>query len=443
MKNILKFCVVFLAIACNGEVAKSDDFEWTGLGGNNSWNNAGNWENVTMGGGSDVDGIPDADDSVVFSINASTTNGQASEITVNAGVELQLLLGTITVFDTIINNGTIQFADTPNSSSNETLAIAGEVLLQGDGEIVLVNQSDSLIADAGDGVLRNLGNTIRGAGFVGAAVVNEALIRAENGELEFFAQSLDNSAGTIEIASNGALNGSESLTPIFGGTITGEPGGATIRGAYRDTTFEGLVFVDLIGAEFSNTIINNGTIQFADTPNSSSNETLFIVGDVTLLGFGEIFLVNSNDSLIAGSGGGQLSNQENTIRGRGRVNVPVINNGTLFADWPNADLVFNGSVSLPPVGSSVLAIRLDGLNSSQSSRLVFTNSIPTNGTLKIVAGDNFDAVVGQSTEVISSSGFQGPGFPLLNFSMAQSLTCLLYTSPSPRDRQKSRMPSSA
>ena len=141
-----------------------------------------------------------------------------------------------------------------------------------------------------------------------------------------------------------------------------------------------------------------------------------------MLGFGEIFLVNSNDSLIAGSGGGQLSNQENTIRGRGRVNVPVINNGTLFADWPNADLVFNGSVSLPPVGSSVLAIRLDGLNSSQSSRLVFTNSIPTNGTLKIVAGDNFDANVGQSTEVITSAGFQGPGFSLLNFSMAQSLT---------------------
>ena len=28
-------------------------------------------------------------------------------------------------------------------------------------------------------------------------------------------------------------------------------------------------------------------------------------------------------------------------------------------------------------------------------------------------------------------------------SMADSITCLLYTSPSPRDRQKSRMPSSA
>ena len=32
----------------------------------------------------------------------------------------------------------------------------------------------------------------------------------------------------------------------------------------------------------------------------------------------------------------------------------------------------------------------------------------------------------------------------VNFSVAESCTgCLLYTSPSPRDRQKSRMPSSA
>ena len=33
-----------------------------------------------------------------------------------------------------------------------------------------------------------------------------------------------------------------------------------------------------------------------------------------------------------------------------------------------------------------------------------------------------------------------PGFPL---TVGERVTCLLYTSPSPRDRQKSRMPSSA
>ena len=34
-------------------------------------------------------------------------------------------------------------------------------------------------------------------------------------------------------------------------------------------------------------------------------------------------------------------------------------------------------------------------------------------------------------------------FPLASFEELKKMTCLLYTSPSPRDRQKSRMPSSA
>ena len=38
---------------------------------------------------------------------------------------------------------------------------------------------------------------------------------------------------------------------------------------------------------------------------------------------------------------------------------------------------------------------------------------------------------------------QGEIFALLGVNGAGKTTCLLYTSPSPRDRQKSRMPSSA
>ena len=40
---------------------------------------------------------------------------------------------------------------------------------------------------------------------------------------------------------------------------------------------------------------------------------------------------------------------------------------------------------------------------------------------------------------LAAAGIPGIGFGLL----AQPKDCLLYTSPSPRDRQKSRMPSSA
>ena len=51
-----------------------------------------------------------------------------------------------------------------------------------------------------------------------------------------------------------------------------------------------------------------------------------------------------------------------------------------------------------------------------------------------VAVSNQKGGVGKSTMLVTLAS-------LLNYSMDKS--CLLYTSPSPRDRQKSRMPSSA
>ena len=49
--------------------------------------------------------------------------------------------------------------------------------------------------------------------------------------------------------------------------------------------------------------------------------------------------------------------------------------------------------------------------------------------------ERYDAGLKTRTEVL--------GKPWVDKSMAQVDDCLLYTSPSPRDRQKSRMPSSA
>ena len=45
--------------------------------------------------------------------------------------------------------------------------------------------------------------------------------------------------------------------------------------------------------------------------------------------------------------------------------------------------------------------------------------------LKMLLGDKYDMVVGKTA------------------TLSRTIVCLLYTSPSPRDRQKSRMPSSA
>ena len=63
----------------------------------------------------------------------------------------------------------------------------------------------------------------------------------------------------------------------------------------------------------------------------------------------------------------------------------------------------------------------------------------TNGNALIEA----NGVAGISIENIMIDSFDnGAGGPLFN-NVAQHWNCLLYTSPSPRDRQKCRMPSSA
>ena len=54
----------------------------------------------------------------------------------------------------------------------------------------------------------------------------------------------------------------------------------------------------------------------------------------------------------------------------------------------------------------------------------------------------------QALEVLTNAGIQvnvnmAPIIPGINSDEVFSLTCLLYTSPSPRDRTRSRMPSSA
>ena len=59
-----------------------------------------------------------------------------------------------------------------------------------------------------------------------------------------------------------------------------------------------------------------------------------------------------------------------------------------------------------------------------------------------------DSVLSREVKVADATGIRSLGdvdvvFPILHGRFGEDGTCLLYTSPSPRDRQKSRMPSSA
>ena len=58
----------------------------------------------------------------------------------------------------------------------------------------------------------------------------------------------------------------------------------------------------------------------------------------------------------------------------------------------------------------------------------------------------FNAMKDERTQVIQEvhlEDFSDEPIPEENLALAKKYGCLLYTSPSPRDRQKSRMPSSA
>ena len=69
-----------------------------------------------------------------------------------------------------------------------------------------------------------------------------------------------------------------------------------------------------------------------------------------------------------------------------------------------------------------------------------TSGNQTNPTKNFTVGDVVNAGLGYTvyTALLTQSGTAAPVATIL-----KNNTCLLYTSPSPRDRQKSRMPSSA
>ena len=301
----------------------ADEFTWTGNGGFRDWNDPANWKNITAGGGSDVDGIPDEDDEVTFSIDATTTDGFARDMTVDSDVFFQLDIGRLTIGDgtgevrSINNSGRIRFV---SSTVEQRLAIVGEVQLVGGGEIIMTQEFDSRIDNGGNGLLRNVDQSLRGEGAVYVPFVNESVVSIFGDRLLFW-DTFDNSNGTVLINSTGELQTSLEH-PMFGGVIDGSIGGR-IRGGYRDVTFERFPCIDNSATFFSGSINNTGRIDFE--PNTSGWETLTIVGTVDFVGEGEVRMAESPDSRILDGGDGLVRNIDNRFRGAGVIQVPFVN----------------------------------------------------------------------------------------------------------------------
>ena len=100
-----------------------------------------------------------------------------------------------------------------------------------------------------------------------------------------------------------------------------------------------------------------------------------------------------------------------------------------------------GNIILDAGNNSIVATSFDGTTATFSGNLTIT------GTSDLGAISNITISGGSAGQSIVTDGAGNLSFATATSSMApmpyQIDTCLLYTSPSPRDRQKSRMPSSA
>ncbi|MEM6553016.1 MAG: PEP-CTERM sorting domain-containing protein [Planctomycetota bacterium] len=310
----------------------------------------------------------DASNILRGNLTDTTVNGV---IAVRPGNLLELsLAGTIT------NNGTITFIGDTSSTSKENLIILGETTLTGDGELILVD-SDSRVTRTSidgvvtDGVLTNdADHTIRGQGSITVDLINKGQIIAEGGLLSLSNITTDNTNGSIRVASNATLRMLQtdntggtiavesnavlvSGTPfipgsgVSGGTVTLDPAGSVL-GTLTDVTLEGTTVVTTDFDPFESLtlagkITNNGTITFAADPTTTTDQTLSLIGPVTLAGSGELTLVDDDSQLFGPTGDAVLTHASgHTIRGQGFINTSLVNQSDIIAEGGTLAILASG-----------------------------------------------------------------------------------------------------
>ena len=136
-------------------------------------------------------------------------------------------------------------------------------------------------------------------------------------------------------------------------------------------------------------------------------------------------------------------------------------------DFPRADSdeAQGGSTSSPPNGSTPsglstsASVEVVTINEGATDTETFVLSGPPNGTVTITfsSGDTSEATLSPATMSFDNTTWAIPQTLTINapedysvdgdqtttISYTIASTCLLYTSPSPRDKRQSRMPSSA
>ena len=153
-------------------------------------------------------------------------------------------------------------------------------------------------------------------------------------------------------------------------------------------------------------------------------------------------LTNINGANIVGNvGNGSGNVTSNTVTSNTVTSNSITSNTIVINNTANVgNLVTGGTINATNTitgGNIVSNGNITGGNLSIGNTITVTSIIEGQSTLTYAATTNINLSNGDFFQVTCVSGTSA------TVSFTTSNVCLLYTSPSPRDRQKSRMPSSA
>ena len=431
---------LFAACGLAASSASAIDIFWNNASGG-AWNVGGNWLPNTVPSSAGDTAVIDLAGTYTVSVTAAQSTGPISilnpgaTVSVNSGVNLNLL------GSQIINDGTLRINSTGGASQTYLMLVGANAEISGTGSLVL-NASSSpvtayLTTNVGQTLTNALGHTIRGTGQVYLTLINNGLVSADVSarRIELLSSAKTNNATmralnggilfvntTVNQGAGGVLHADAGTVQYSGGAVSGGALTAANAGEHRvvsASTFGALtnnapLLID--NAQFANfsgaAVTNNGSITI--NPQAGGSQTYMqLTGPSPAVfgGSGQIALnasANLDTSSLSSNVGQTMVNDSNhTIRGTGRIYLPLTNNGQVNADINGRVLELlssaktNNSV-MRAVGGGILQIAGTSLTQSAPGELIADGSeVRLSGAT--VSGGTLTAVNGGAFRVITAS----------------------------------------